>query len=102
VGKDTSNYLFFQIITAKIFANLQNCCIFAGSNRFSVEEINRESGVNPEQSRCCESSFMTQTDKSLRLLGRRLLPDDKSEDLPMKTIAACRTLGIGGGGEDKR
>ena len=45
---------------------------------------------------------MAQTDKSLRLLGRRLWPDDKSEDLPMKAIAACRTLGIGGGGADKR
>ena len=87
---------------AKKFVYLQNCCIFAGSNRFSVEEINRELGVNPEQSRCCKSSFMAQTCMSLRLLGRRLWPDDESEYLPMKTIAACRTLGIGGGGEDKR
>ena len=86
MGKDTSNYLFFQIITAKIYANLQNCCIFAGSNRFSVGEINRESGVNPEQSRCCKSSFKAQTNKSLILLGRRLLPDDKSEDLPIDTM----------------
>ena len=43
----------------------------------------RESGENPGQSRCCESSFTAQTNRSLRLSGRRLLPDDKPEDLPI-------------------
>ena len=38
---------------------------------------------------------------SLRLLGRRLWPDDESEYLPMKTIAACLSLGLEGDGNIK-